>query len=275
MGSRKYSDEQELQIIKEYREGTPVAELMARYGYKTKKSITDKIKKHFPEEYNKILVEAAQTRKGYSFSFKEISSSFHAYLLGLLLTDGYILSDRDGFGLDMTDEDVVKFVADSIGTNYKSYQIEGKKDKYRVLVNMPGITKELERLGIVPRKSKILQPPQLTISEEKYLPYIIRGIIDGDGCISATSYGAPLLYICSASKDFIDWLDDILTNRFFITNLRKYQSTTKLWKIETADQNNILKIIALIYNSPYGMNRKYHKIKETFRDYNGTSFLER
>ena len=37
MGYKKLSQEQELQLIEEYKKGTPVQELMAKYGYKTKK----------------------------------------------------------------------------------------------------------------------------------------------------------------------------------------------------------------------------------------------
>jgi len=55
MGYKILSKDQELQIIEEYKNGTPVNELMAKYGYKTKKSITDKVKKYYPNEYDKII----------------------------------------------------------------------------------------------------------------------------------------------------------------------------------------------------------------------------
>ena len=41
-----------------------------------------------------------------------------------------------------------------------------------------------------------------------------------------------------------------------------------IWIIETALQSNIFKLIALVYDKPYGMKRKYVKLRETFRDYN-------
>ena len=106
MGYKKLSREQELQLIEEYKKGTPVQELMAKYGYKTKKSIIDKVKKYYPNNYKEIIQEARDNRRGYVYSLEKITSPFDAYLIGLLLTDGYVLSDRDGIGLDMTDEDV-------------------------------------------------------------------------------------------------------------------------------------------------------------------------
>ncbi len=150
MGYKKLSKEQELQLVEEYKQGTPVIELMAKYDFKTKKSITDKVKKYYGENYKEIIKLARDNRKGYIYSLKEITSPFDAYLIGLIMTDGYVLSDRDGLGLDMTDEDVIKFVASTIGTNYKTYIEKGRKSRYRVLINAPGISKEVERFGIVP-----------------------------------------------------------------------------------------------------------------------------
>jgi hypothetical protein len=42
-------------MVQEYIDGTPVTELMAKYGYKTKKSISDKVKKYYPDEYKDII----------------------------------------------------------------------------------------------------------------------------------------------------------------------------------------------------------------------------
>lgn len=276
MGYKKLSKEQELQLVEEYKQGTPVIELMAKYGFKTKKSITDKVKKYYGENYKEIIKQAQDNRKGYTYSLKEITSPFDAYLIGLIMTDGYVLSDRDGLGLDMTDEDVIKFVASTIGTNYKTYIEEGRKNRYRVLINVQGISKEVERFGIVPRKSKIIEKPKLLDKERQYLPYIIRGVIDGDGCVSKTSYGGAQFYICSMSEQFIDWIIEVLEKDFFMTDIHKRQNVeTGIWRVETSNQYNILKLIALVYNKPFGMNRKYNELRKTFRDYNKDVLLDK
>jgi len=80
-------------------------------------------------------------------------------LIGLLLTDGYVLSDRDGVGLDMTDEDVIKFVANTIGTNYKAYNDGIHQTKYQILITIPGIKRQVERFGIIPNKSLLIPYP--------------------------------------------------------------------------------------------------------------------
>lgn len=275
MGYKKLSKEQELQLVEEYRKGTPVVELMAKYGYKTKKSITDKVKKYYPDEYENIVKEAQSGRRGYTYSLSELTSPFDAYLVGLLLTDGYVLSDRDGLGLDMTDEDVIAFVANTIGTKYTSYDIENKKTHYRVLITIPGISAEVERFGIVPRKSNIVPEPQLAGKERKFLPYIIRGIIDGDGSVAKTSYGGSQFFIVTKSEVFANWIKKVLENDFFMEDISIRISSEGLYRIETANQYNILKLIALVYNKPFGMNRKYNNLRKTFRDYNNDALLDK
>lgn len=275
MGYKKLSQEQERQLVEEYKKGTPVIELMAKYGFKTKKSIIDKVKKYYPNDYKDLIVQAQDNRRGYSYSLKEITSPFDAYLVGLLLTDGYTLSDRDGVGLDMADEDVISFVAKTIGTKYKSYSNGEHKTLHRVIITRPGLKEEARRFGIIENKSKLIPKPRLLDSEKQYIPFIIRGIIDGDGCVSKTSYNGAQFYIVTMSEDFAQWIVDILTNCFFMEDIHVRQNNEGLYRIETANQYNILKLIALVYNKPFGMNRKYNKLRKTFRDYNNDALLDK
>ena len=67
MGYQKISKEDELKLVEEYRNGASVSELMNRYGYKTKKSITDKVKKYYPNEYQNIIQQAQDNRRGYTY----------------------------------------------------------------------------------------------------------------------------------------------------------------------------------------------------------------
>lgn len=277
MGYKKLSNEEEKQLVKDYENGTPVKVLMERYGFKTKKSIADKVKKHYPDRYNEIVNKAKENRRGYNYKFEKIANEFDAYFIGLLLTDGYILSDRDGVGIDLTDEDCIAFLSKSTGKdNYKSYKDSNpnSKIKHRFIINYQGCIKDLKRYGVVPNKSLVVPKPQLLPEEEKFLPYIIRGIIDGDGCVSKTSYGGAQFYIISMSEDFIDWCKDVCEKRMYMVDIRKSKNEHGLWKIETANQLNILKLIALVYNKPFGMNRKYKTLRTTFRDYNRDPLLE-
>lgn len=276
MGYKKLSKEQELQLIKEYRNGASVNSLMTKYGYKTKKSITDKVKKYYPQEYEQIIQEAQDNRRGYTYSLEKISNPFDAYLIGLLLTDGYLLSDRDGIGLDMCDKDVIEYVANSIGTTYKSYKQSGNRQtKYRVLITIPGIQQQVARFGVIKDKTHIIPRPQLLEEEKIFIPYIIRGIIDGDGCVTKTSYGSPQFYIVTMSKEFAEWIQEVLTKNLFMEDIHLIQRPQDcIYKIETANQFNILKLIAIVYDKPFGMSRKFIELRKTFRDYNKDFLIE-
>ena len=271
MGYKLHSTEEEKQMVQEYISGVPVKTLMIKYRYKTKKSVTDKVKKYYSVN---AIKTARDNRKNYQIKFDGVSNLFNAYFLGLMLTDGYI-QDNNKFGIDLTDEDCIAFISNITSKEYKAYESleENHKTRYRIIFSDNESLKKLNDYGVVKNKSKILQGPYLKEEEYKYLPYIIRGIIDGDGCIYKTSYGAPAMYICSASYDFIMWVKSILENRFYFKELSIVQSETGLWRIDTANQQNLLKLLTLIYDKPYGMSRKYNLLRETFRDYNKDNLL--
>lgn len=48
----------------------------------------------------------------------------------------------------------------------------------------------------------------------------------------------------------------------------RFANYSTLYTIGSADIDNIQKLIALSYNKPFGMMRKYELIRKTFRDYN-------
>lgn len=269
MGYRIHSIEEEKQLVQDYLAGASVKSLMVKYGYKTKKSITDKVKKYETAEAIKI---AKENRKNYNINFDGVTNTFNAYFLGLMLTDGYI-QDENKFGIDLTDEDCIAFISKVTGKEYKSYSdSEHKKTRHRIIFSNAEVVKILAKYEVVPNKSKIIKEISLTEKEERFLPYIIRGIIDGDGCIYKTSYGAPAFYICSASEKFILWIKGVLENKFFFKDLSIYQNEG-LWRIDTANQQNIFKLLALVYDRPYGMSRKYNLIRKMFRDYNKDNLL--
>ena len=77
------------------------------------------------------------------------------------------------------------------------------------------------------------------------------------------------------SKEFAEWIVQILVNDFFMEDIHIRQKEDGVYRIETANQYNILKLIALVYNKPFGMNRKYNNLRKTFRDYNNDTLLDK
>lgn len=267
MGCKKLSDEQEKQMIELYRQGASVSKLQKQFGYKTKKSILDKVRKYCnnPDE---VIKEARNNRKQYSINLEKIDSAFNAYFIGLMLTDGYI-KDKNSFGIQLTDEDAIKFISEATGQQYHKYEQEdGHKPAYRIIFYDSDQVELLKRYSITARKSHTVRGFDLTKEEEQYLPFLIRGIIDGDGCIHKTTKGSAAFYVVSMSKDFILWLKEIFEQRFFMADMHISQSKAGLWKVETSLQVNLFKLMAIVYPFPYGMSRKYNALREMFRDYN-------
>jgi hypothetical protein len=278
MGYKKLSDEQEKQLVQEYISGIPVKDLMIKYNFATKKSITDKVKKHYGENYKNLINSAKINRKGYYYTFEKINNQFDAYYLGLLLTDGYITTRGTDVGLDLVDKDCISFLSNGIGKKYnviKKYR-SNEQNRYRLIVSGKELVNNLQRYGVVKNKTFTLEGPQLLPEEEKFIPYIIRGIIDGDGTVSPTSYGAPQFFIYTASEKFADWLVYILENKMYMIDIHKnfqINEYNELWKIGSANHNNILKLITLSYDKPFGMERKYKEIRKTFNDYNNSALF--
>lgn len=268
IGYKRLSDEEERNLVEEYRQGAAVIELQRRYNFSTKKSITDKVKKYYPDNYQDIIKEAKNNRKSYSINLEKIDSDFKAYLIGLLLTDGYIHNDKS-FGIQMTDEDVIKFVADTLNAKYHTYYYDPPKlPEHRLIIYDSDQVENIKRFGIVKNKSHIMPAPNLYPEEEKYLPYLIRGVIDGDGCIYKTTHDSVAFYICTMSIEFAEWLKYILEEKFFMRDVKINQAQSGIWCVGTSLNTNIMKLIGIIYDKPFGMSRKYNRLREMFRDYN-------
>lgn len=248
---RKYSSEMERQIVNEYLRGESARSLCEKYGFKTNKSITDKVKK-YGFSVRPQREELMRGKQYESFSMTEIDSEFKAYYLGLLAADGYIVNNT--VGIDLTDEDCIKFLSSSIGKIYRSYKRDEKrKDKHRLAINNPRLVAELQQHGIYPRKSKTIKGLILSESESRYLPYVIRGLIDGDGWVRKDG---KEFYICTASYSMTLWIRAALQNRLYMNEVHIVKAD-RVWQIRTSAAYNIDILKLLAYNKPFGMERKY------------------
>lgn len=191
MCKRKLTIEQEYEVREKYESGYSILELTRLYGFKTKKSIYDIVRRRGGKIRN--LEEELEVRNPKrKMSFKKIDESFKAYFVGLMLTDGWVTGNT--IGLSMTDKDVMDYVCKCFGKECAVIKKPGnRKLQYRFMMNNKRIVDELKRFGIVERKSLTLQPPKLKNSEVQYLSYIMRGIIDGDGWIRKD--GGEFLYV--------------------------------------------------------------------------------
>lgn len=255
------SKHDEEDMIKLYKEGLSAAEIAPKYGFKTSKSVYDILKKYnierrTQEENRKIKVKYSD------FTFKKIDSIFKAYYLGILLSDGYI-SRKDTVGVQMCDKDVVEFIASTLQVNVS---IIKKKNPncmlmYRTLIFGKELVNELVRLGVVEHKSLITPGPNLYDDEKQYLPWILRGLLDGDGWIRKDG---KEFFFCSASKEMSDWFCSALIS-LGMTNIASKFAPNEyngVYYVRTGIQSNIEILKSKIYNVPYGMKRKYNRLHQ-------------
>ncbi len=240
-------------IINDYKKGYSTRELASKYGFKTKKSILDRLHK-----YN---IEVRTTREHYdlryeyrSFSMARIDTKLKAYYLGLMLSDGYIVGDE--IGISLTDKDCIAFLSQQIGKNYNIIDKgENRKTQYRITMKNRRIKKELERFSVIERKSHIIKAPKLYKSEHQFIHYIIRGLIDGDGWIRKDG---KEFFICTMSCEFAKWIKYILENYLFMEDVNLLQAEDGIYFVRSANKKNINILKAIVYDTPYGMARKYN-----------------
>lgn len=257
---KKYTNDEEKKIAEEYIKGSTSKELKERYGFKTTKSIIDKVKKYFGEEFVRTSKESINLNKDFSFRLNKIDSKFKAYFLGIVSSDGYINENKKYVEISMTDQDVIEFIATSLNQQYFKYNRQGnRKPIFRVRIFNEFLVDDLKRFNIVNKKSKILKGFDFDIEEQKYLPYYIRGCIDGDGWIRKDG---KEFFLCSASKEYICWINFILVNYLYMKNLNISADQKKVYYIRTSLEQNINILKAIVYDEPYGMKRKFKLLQD-------------
>lgn len=249
------SKEEEQKIAKEYIDGESSKFLCKKYGYKTEKSIIDKVVKYYGKEYVRTNRESLMLNKEYSnFTIKRMDSKFNAYFLGLQSSDGCIHEEKNCVEQSMTDEDVIKFISEIIGKKYSCYhRTENRKDIYRIIINNKEFIEDLKQFNIVKRKTHILKGFDFLKEEIKFIPYYIRGCIDGDGWIRKDG---KEFFICSASSEYAEWLKWVLENYLYMETINIYYENS-VYYVRTSQTKNINILKDIIYDYPYGMRRKY------------------
>ena len=119
--------------------------------------------------------------------FENIDTQAKAYFLGLIISDGNVFTDGGGgrqasisITLDSGDEYLLTAFKNEIGVN-TSVCKDGRGCS-QIAVRSDKMAKDLNRLGVFPRKSFQTQLP--CVPKHLY-PHLIRGILDGDGSIQS------------------------------------------------------------------------------------------
>lgn len=269
--NKKIVDEE--QVIKDYQSGLSTTILAKKYGYKTPKSINDLLRRN--NVLPRTVLESQHKRKGYNgLRFDIIDSKLKAYYIGLLITDGYIHSENNKCYIELTleDEDVISFLANQFNTSYTivNKKKENLKVLYRIVLHGKELVEDLKRYNLIQAKTfTVCKDMKLQYCEEKFVPYILRGAIDGDGWIRKDG---KEFFLCSASIFFIVWAFNAFVSLGFKDlqiNIKSFNDNSnyhEVFLIRSANQDNIKLLKDIIYDVPYGMNRKYNRLHQNLHE---------
>lgn len=114
--------------------------------------------------------------------FAQIDSPMKAYVLGWLASDGWISRNEICIRLNRKDIEAVKLIRNQLAP---LHQVRESNDLAFLRVVSSQIKEDLGRLGVVPRKSLILEYPASLPS--KFDNSFILGYFDGNGCLTCTN----------------------------------------------------------------------------------------
>lgn len=126
--------------------------------------------------------------------FEKGIDSTSAYILGLILSDGCLSYDahshRYRITITMNDHSIIKYLRDNYSPDKKIYEYKhksGKRPSYTFITTNEFDINYLLKIGVVERKSNVLEFP---VIKDTYRRHLIRGIFDGDGSvyINKTNY---------------------------------------------------------------------------------------
>lgn len=261
----------EKQIIKEYKNGNGVCEIakncnlyrgtvlqiLNRNGIKTER-ITRPYKNKF------------------DISFFSEYTNISAYWAGFIYADGYIHNRGQSvlkIALKNTDKSHLKKFSDAIRFTGKIHSYKyGKYNSSQILVSGKWFSNDLlKKYNITNRKSlTITFPNQIP---KKYLSHFIRGIFDGDGCVTKNGKNCPCINITGNTKSisiirkiFLQILK-IRSNKFALPVINKKNKNICCIGFSANKAKKILDWIYLNSNDNIRLNRKYKRYIKYFERY--------
>lgn len=156
--------------------------------------------------------------------FSNIDCEEKAYFIGLLFTDGSIRNNNIRLQLKRSDGYMVQKLRDAVHSNV-DLQEDNRvgKEMIGVEINMPQGVKDLEKYGIVMRKTYLLDNIHIDLFPKELQRHYIRGLIDGDGAIfmENASQGTsiqPIINFSSYSEECVRSFQYFLDTEVFKTD---------------------------------------------------------
>lgn len=202
--------------------------------------------------------------------FDTIDNADKAYWLGFFYADAYngLSTNTINVSLNGNDSDHLKKLAKSLGLTEKNVKRKLTAAGYDVCtlqIYSKHICNKLVKLGCPPAKSFIIDYP-------KWLPndlhnHFIRGLFDGDGCITRRSKNKEWKWSLVSTKECSEFIQAIILKEINCKLSLNYISKTNnnTYELETSGNEKIMTIMNWLYYDSHDLirlDRKYQKFLE-------------
>lgn len=194
-----------------------------------------------------------------------------AYILGFLLSDGYVGKTFISFVVQKVDEEILQFIQKEISPSRPitdRNRLDARSNKYShcacIKINSETIIEDLRKLGVRPLKKNRNSIPNIP---KEYIWDFIRGIFDGDGSIQLRKlersykgdFRAGRVKITFPNLEFLETLKkDFLMDLGSIVK----SSTSNCYHWNLSDRKKIIALFSQIYNGNFSLSRKSEKFQD-------------
>lgn len=285
---KKFSEEIINEILQKYDNGQSITSLNKEYHTTKVRDLLIENNRQVPESRKGIGGRKRQCTLNENY-FQELDSKDKAYFLGFIYADGFITKPSRGqniLGLTLAEiEPIDKFkkyiqTNKKVGYYKKTSSYSNKSYEYKLALNSDKLVSDIEKLGVIERKTLTLTFPNL---REDLIPHFIRGYFDGDGSVflhkdsrEEYSYNEYLGINICGTKEFLIALTKHLP---FLEEgqciYKEERKETNCWNLKMASNIRSLELYHYMYkdcNDLY-LSRKREKFENFIKDKGSTTII--
>lgn len=187
--------------------------------------------------------------------FVKIDSEEKAYVLGFMYADGYISGKYFGFKQSAKDREILEKIRVALKSKHKIGEYinnngYGQGKAYCSLaISNEKMVSDLQNLGVVFNKSKILQFPNQEQVPSHLLRHFVRGYFDGDGSIYKVAQGDTYGVSFIGTQDFLTGISAFFRDSGVNTTSQVYKYNDKdICGYKIGGRNNVKMIKNILYN---------------------------
>lgn len=269
--SKVISEEIKNNVVRFYKTKPMTIQSVADKFELSKPTVSKILKEKNCEIYKKAQVYNPEMKEDY---FETIDTEYKAYFLGYLITDGCVHEPIDGrqssISLSIKSEDdyILYKLKEEIKLN--TDVVKDKRGCSTIAMRSDKIASDLKKFGIVPNKTELTFFPIL--DKKDLMPHLIRGMIDGDGCVRSTvnkhNKHVHVIDICG-TPEVVKGMIDFIYDELNINSSKIYHYTETFCQSKWQNINSFFTLGDYIYkNSHIHLERKRNAFIDFLNHYN-------